>query len=64
MLMQIPNISNSIAYLVSKEFKTLKNLIENIENNPNCLDNLKYEGDNKRKISKTAISNIKEFILL
>lgn len=64
MLMQIPNISSSIAYLISKEFKTLKNLIENMENNPNCLDNLKYEGDNKRKISKTAISNIKEFILL
>jgi len=64
MLMQIPNISKSIAYLVSKEFKTLKNLIENIEKNPNCLDNLKYEGDNKRKISKTAISNIKKFLLL
>jgi len=64
MLIQIPNISKSIAYLVSKEFKTLKNLIENIEKNPNCLDNLKYEGDNKRKISKTAISNIKKFLLL
>ena len=64
MLMQIPNISSSIAYLVSKQFKTLKNLIENIEKDEDCLNNVKYEGDNKRKISKSAILNLKEFLIL
>ena len=63
MLMQIPGISYNIANVITNEHKTLNNLLKNLGENPNCLDNL-YSGlQSKRKISKSVILNIKEYLL-
>ena len=62
MLMQIPNISNNTALTIINKYKTIKNLIECLENDNNCLDSLKIESSN-RKISKTIIQNIKIYLL-
>lgn len=62
MLMQIPNISNNTALTIINKYKTIKNLIECLENDNNCLDSLKIESSN-RKISKTIIENIKNYLL-
>lgn len=63
MLMQIPGISYNIANVIANEHKTLNNLLKNLGENPNCLDNL-YSGlQSKRKISKSVILNIKEYLL-
>ena len=65
MLAQIPGISMSAAKSLMVEYKTIKNLINNLENDQECLDNLKIECKNGlRKISKTAIVNLKEFLLV
>jgi ERCC4-type nuclease len=64
MLMQIPGVSINVAQIISNNFKSLKNLIENLENNPDCLYNLKYSSESNRKFSKTTINNIKEYLLL
>jgi ERCC4-type nuclease len=63
MLMQIPNVSHNTANVIQKEYKNLKNLLLSLEKNPNCLDNLRYDNENKRKISKTTIQNIKEYLI-
>ena len=63
MLMQIPNVSANVAQQISHEFKTMKNLITNLENNKNCLNNLYINSSNKRKISKTTINNIINYLL-
>ena len=64
-LCQIPSISSKTACIIMKEFKTIKNLIECLNKDPGCLDNIKYETEKKqlRKISKTSIKNIIEFLL-
>ena len=64
MLMQIPGVSYNIAHKINHNFKNLKFLIDNLEKNPNCLDNLKYDGESNRKFSKSTINNIKEYLLL
>tara|TARA_B100001287_G_C22647912_1_gene513700 strand:+ start:476 stop:1228 length:753 start_codon:yes stop_codon:yes gene_type:complete len=64
MLMQIPGVSINVAQIISNNFKSLKNLIENLENNPDCLYNLKYLSESNRKFSKTTINNIKEYLLI
>tara|TARA_Y100000389_G_scaffold100958_2_gene97706 strand:- start:2142 stop:2957 length:816 start_codon:yes stop_codon:yes gene_type:complete len=64
MLMQIPGVSSIVAAKISNNFKSLKNLLENLENNPDCLNNLKYDGEINRKFSKTTLINIKEYLLL
>ena len=64
-LCQIPSISSKTACIIMKEIKTIKNLIECLNKDPGCLDNIKYETEKKqlRKISKTSIKNIIEFLL-
>lgn len=61
MLMQIPGVSNQTSIAIMKEYVNVSNLIKNIETNPNCLDNIKLESN--RKISKSAINSIKEYLL-
>ena len=61
MLMQIPGISQASANCILKEFKTIKNLINSLEENVNCLNSLKLE--NNRKLNKNIITNIIEFLL-
>ena len=64
MLAQIPGISMSAAKSLMVEYKTIKNLLNMLENDPGCLDNLKIECKNGlRKISKTAVNNLKDFLL-
>jgi len=63
-LCQIPSVNTVSAVAIMKEFKTLANLINKIKENPKCLDTLTYETEKKqkRKISKTVIKNIIEYL--
>ena len=61
MLMQIPSVSANVAQIISNKFKNMKNLINNLEKNKNCLNDLSI--NDKRKISKTTINNIISYIL-
>jgi ERCC4-type nuclease len=63
-LCQIPGISSITACAIMKEFTSLNNLIDTIKENNNCLDNITYETEKgqKRKISKTSVKNIIEFL--
>ena len=65
MLAQIPGISIAAAQSLMVEFKTIKNLINVLENDNKSLDNFKIECKNGfRKINKTTISNLIENLLL
>jgi hypothetical protein len=47
-----------------KNYKTFYDFILHLKENPNCLDNLETEitKGKKRKISKTAVLNIKTYL--
>lgn len=60
-LCQIPSISESTALAISKEYKTLPDLLKSIKENKNCLDTITH-GTSSRKISKTSIKNILDFL--
>jgi ERCC4-type nuclease len=60
MLKQIPGISDVTAVEIMKEYKSMKNLIECLERDPKCMENLKA---GKRKVSKRVIQNIQDFLL-
>jgi len=64
-LCQIPSISSTTAVAIMKEFKTIDNLIQKLKGDKKCLDGVSYETEKKqkRKISKTSIQNILEFLL-
>jgi len=64
-LCQIPSISSTTAVVIMKEFKNIDTLIQKLKEDQNCLNNLSYETEKKqkRKISKTSIKNIIEFLL-
>ena len=63
-LCQIPNISSITAIAIMKEFVNLNDLIEKLKIDKNCLNEIKTETNNgqKRKISKTIIKNIIEYL--
>ena len=64
MLCQIPGISSTSALAILQHFKTLPNLIKCIQEDDKCLGNI-CTTDSKgksRKISKTAISTIIEYL--
>ena len=65
LLSQIPSVSKSIAKSLMNEYKTLRDLINEIEKNNDVLKNCKIKDTNgkERKISKTAIENIKEYLV-
>jgi crossover junction endonuclease MUS81 len=65
MLMQIPGISLISAHAIMEEYKTIKNLIENIEKNPKCLEKIEYENKSgtKKRLTKNIISSIYDFLL-
>ena len=64
MLSQIPNISTTTASELIKEYKSLKNLIYNLEKNVNILDNFNIRTNNSsRKLNKTGITNLKKYLL-
>jgi len=64
MLCQIPGVSSASALAILSQFKTLPNLIKNIQTNETCLNNICTTDPNGkfRKISKTAIATIIKFL--
>ena len=64
-LIQIPSISNTTAKVIMDEFKTLNNLVSKLKENKNCLNDLSYltSKNQKRKLNKTCLKNIQEFLL-
>jgi hypothetical protein len=65
-LCQIPSISSITAIAIMKEYKTINNLIDKLKEDKTCLNNIKYETESKqlRKISKTSINNIINFLIV
>ena len=65
MLCQIPGISSVTALAIMDKFKTISNLITNIEKDDKCLDNIVYttSKNQQRKINKSSILNISKFLL-
>ena len=65
MLSNIPGVSSKTAIYIMKEHKTIQNLIKSIQDNNDILNNIKITADSgvSRKISKTAVENIKKFII-
>lgn len=64
MLCQIPGISSTIAMAIMKNYGSFRELMNAVNIDPHCLDNLCTTDKNgkKRKISKSAILTIIEFL--
>jgi len=65
MLCQIPGISSVTALAVMSEYKSIANLIKELENNNECLKDIKLINTTGqiRKINKTCVENIVKFLL-
>ena len=65
MLSCVPGISSKTAIQLMSEYKTIQNLLYQLEKDPNCLNTfmLKMENGNIRKINKNCVDNIKKFLL-
>jgi ERCC4-type nuclease len=63
-LCQIPGISSVTAIAIMKNFSSFPEFIKQIQNNPDCLNNIVCETKGKiRKISKSCLENIKKYLL-
>ncbi len=65
MLSTIPGVSSKSAIQIMKQYKSIKHLIECLQQDESCLNEIALicENGQSRKISKTCIDNIKKFIL-
>lgn len=65
MLCQIPGVSSTTALTIMEKFKTIPNLIKELEENPDGLKDVSYVNvkGQQRKITKTSIANISKFLL-
>jgi ERCC4-type nuclease len=65
MLCQIPGVSSTTAIVIMEKFKTIHNLIKEMEINPECLQSVCYttSAGQSRKITKTSIANIAKFLV-
>ena len=65
MLCQIPGISSVTALAIMEKYKSLPNLIKEIETNNDCLKDITSTNSKGqvRKINKTSIANIVKFLL-
>jgi hypothetical protein len=65
MLSQIPGISSVTANAIFEKYKTISDLIKEVELNNNCLKDLSTINNKgqSRKISKASIANIVKFLL-
>ena len=65
MLCQIPGISSVSAIAIIQKFKSLANLIKEIDANSDCLNDVAYTNSKgqTRKINKTCATNIVKFLL-
>tara|TARA_B100000035_G_scaffold315444_1_gene336271 strand:+ start:4187 stop:4996 length:810 start_codon:yes stop_codon:yes gene_type:complete len=61
MLMQIPNVNVVSATAIIEKYKTLRELIETLEKDNECLNNMYV---NNRKLSSNVIKSIKEYLLI
>ena len=62
-LSQIPNVSSHGAIAIMKKFKTIKHLINELEKNDKCLDDIFIGTDKPRKLSKPCKSSIYKYLL-
>ena len=64
MLSCIPGINSKTATQLMSEYKTVQNLLYQLEKDPNCLNTfmLKTEQGGTRKINKNCVDNIKKFL--
>lgn len=63
-LCQIPGISSVTAVAVMKKFTSFPHFIEEIKNDPSCLEGIMCETKGKsRKISKSCIESIRAFLI-
>jgi ERCC4-type nuclease len=63
-LCQIPGISSVTAIAIMKNFSSFPDCIKQLQDNPDCLNNIVYETKGKiRKISKSCVENIKKYLL-
>ena len=65
MLSCIPGISSKIATQIMREYKTIKNLLYQLDKDASCLNTfmIKTEKGTLRKINKTCVDNIKKFLV-
>jgi ERCC4-type nuclease len=65
MLCQIPGISSITAIAIMEKYKTIPNLIKELETNNDCMKDLSYTNakGQVRKINKTSLANIVKFLL-
>jgi ERCC4-type nuclease len=65
MLACVPGISSKIATQIMNEYKTIQNLLYQLEKEPDVLNTFMLNTDSGaiRKISKTCVDNIKKFLL-
>ena len=65
MLACVPGISSKIATQIMNEYKTIQNLLYQLEKEPDALNTFMLNTDSGaiRKISKTCVDNIKKFLL-
>ena len=65
MLSQIPSVSNAAAKAIMEVYKSVDNLIVSIKQDNNALDfiSITTKSDKPRKISKTCINNIYQYLL-
>jgi ERCC4-type nuclease len=63
MLCQIPFVGHTISHIICNEFKSIRQLIQVIHDNPDTLRNFTYEQKGKkRKLSKTVANNIMTYL--
>jgi ERCC4-type nuclease len=63
-LCQIPGISSITAMAIMSNFDTFNHFINELQTNPQCIDNLTVTTNGKtRKINKTSIENIRHYLL-
>ena len=61
---QIPGISSVSAIAIMKHFQDFPKLLDELKENPTCLDSIVIETKDKtRKINKSSIENIRKYLL-
>lgn len=65
LLSQIPGVSNKTAHAIMEKYTSMFELMKDLQNNQKCLDDvtIKTTTNQNRKISKTAIENILQYLI-
>jgi len=65
MLCQIPGVSSNTALTIMEKYKSIANLIKELDLNSECLNNITCTNakGGSRKINKTSVTNIVKFLL-